>query len=194
MSRSADPEQRWNATTNRILAAAGVILAEEGIGRFTLALVGRQAGLSRATVYNHFSSRDELVLRLVQDAMDRVAPSAAGDTNHDRGAATAQAMVTAFAETIGSPAASMSALTAPDRALQHLQVAIADEMSERFRSALDVDRPEIVATALMWATVGLLLLAGQGQVDVSALPTRIASMTEVVLAGLPQKRREQGAH
>lgn len=172
-------------TTERILAGARDLLAEGGIEGFTVPRVAERAGVARATVYNHFRSRDELVLRLLRTAMDRATVSvSAADTNQARAGAVAHAMVVAFSEVIGSPAASMSALTSTDKQLQHLQTEISVELTERFRAALSLEKDEVAATALMWSTVGLLLRASYGEIEIRDLRGRISTMTDVVLTGL----------
>jgi AcrR family transcriptional regulator len=172
-------------TTERIFAAAGALLADDGIGAFTISRVAEAAGLGRATVYNHFRSRDELVLRLLQRSMDDASVGGQMTTDcRQRVVAVAWSMIVAFSQTIGSPAASMSALTAPDPELHHLQASIAAEMTSRFRVALDVGTDELVAIALVWATIGLLLQAGYGQIEVEDLEGRIESVADVVLAGV----------
>ena len=59
-------------TRAAIVDAAALVLAESGTGA-TLVSVADAAGISRATLYRHFSSRDELLGELVDAAYREVA-------------------------------------------------------------------------------------------------------------------------
>jgi AcrR family transcriptional regulator len=59
----------------RILAAAPGVLNRTGIAGFGLPEVAKSAGVSRQTIYNHFSGREELLAELlVQEMLERHAP------------------------------------------------------------------------------------------------------------------------
>jgi AcrR family transcriptional regulator len=60
-----------DATHARILAAAARLSRERGVGRFSMDELAREAGVARATVYEHFRSKqavlDELTSRTARD-------------------------------------------------------------------------------------------------------------------------------
>jgi AcrR family transcriptional regulator len=60
-----------DATHARILAAAARLSRERGVGRFSMDELAREAGVARATVYEHFRSKravlDELTSRSARD-------------------------------------------------------------------------------------------------------------------------------
>lgn len=59
------------ATRQRIIDAAQELIVESGIFDTGLGAVARRAGSTRATVYHQFGSRQELLLAVVNDALDR---------------------------------------------------------------------------------------------------------------------------
>jgi AcrR family transcriptional regulator len=53
-----------NATRQRILAAAGVLMRERGANGFSMDVLAKEAGVARATVYEHFRSKRALLAEL----------------------------------------------------------------------------------------------------------------------------------
>ena len=54
-----------------LLAAAGRLIAEQGVAALTLAAVGAAAGLARSSVYQYFDSTPALVAAVVEEAFAR---------------------------------------------------------------------------------------------------------------------------
>ena len=61
-------QKRTERSRNLILDAAGRLIREQGIAATTMEQIARHAGLTRKTVYNLFSSKEEIALRLVAQA------------------------------------------------------------------------------------------------------------------------------
>ena len=57
-------------TIEDLTAAARTVVQNVGIGSMTLAAVAREAGISRATMYRRFASRDELLSALIIAELD----------------------------------------------------------------------------------------------------------------------------
>ena len=66
--RTVSAEQRGTDTRQRIIEAVWEVLAENGLPGLTVRLVGQKAGISHAMVHYYFSSKDELVLAVVEHA------------------------------------------------------------------------------------------------------------------------------
>ena len=58
-------------TRQRILDAARDVIAADGVPQAGLASIAERAGVTRTTVYQQFGSREELLLAVVNDALDR---------------------------------------------------------------------------------------------------------------------------
>ncbi len=59
--------QQADATRNRILAAAGRLFAERGYAAVTMEAIARQAKISLATIYLHFTGRAAMVGALAEE-------------------------------------------------------------------------------------------------------------------------------
>ncbi len=58
-------------TRQRIINAARDVIAAGGMGGASLGVIAEQAGVTRTTVYQQFGSKDELMLAVLNDALDR---------------------------------------------------------------------------------------------------------------------------
>jgi AcrR family transcriptional regulator len=58
-------------TRQRIIDAARDVIARSGIAGASLGLIATDAGVTRTTVYQQFGSKDELMLAVLNDALDR---------------------------------------------------------------------------------------------------------------------------
>ncbi|MHB1775888.1 MAG: TetR/AcrR family transcriptional regulator [Acidimicrobiales bacterium] len=65
--------ERRGRSEEALLDAAAELIAERGVDRASLALIGERAGLSRGLPTHHFGSKDTLVARLAARAQDRIA-------------------------------------------------------------------------------------------------------------------------
>lgn len=80
------PTVRGERTRNEILASATSVVLESGPDAFSLREVARRAELAPSALYNHFPSREALVLALALRALDEL--SAYLDAVPDDGSAT----------------------------------------------------------------------------------------------------------
>jgi AcrR family transcriptional regulator len=58
-------------TRQRIIDAARDVISADGVPQAGLAVIAERAGVTRTTVYQQFGSREELLLAVVNDALDR---------------------------------------------------------------------------------------------------------------------------
>jgi AcrR family transcriptional regulator len=61
-----------NRTRAGLLAGAARALAEHGLRRSTMQSIAAAAGVSKATLYNHFRTKDEVVTALFATEVDRL--------------------------------------------------------------------------------------------------------------------------
>jgi len=69
----AKPVGRRGETRERVLRTALCLFRERGVGGASLQMIADQLGVTKAAVYYQFPSKDELVLAVVQPALDRLA-------------------------------------------------------------------------------------------------------------------------
>jgi AcrR family transcriptional regulator len=66
--RHAPPlEVRLSSQRRRLFAAASAVVAREGYSRTTAEAIAREAGMSKATFYEHFANKEECVLALLDE-------------------------------------------------------------------------------------------------------------------------------
>ncbi|SDF64787.1 transcriptional regulator, TetR family [Blastococcus fimeti] len=67
-----------NPTRRGLLDGAARAFAENGLRRSTMQSVAAAAGVAKATLYNHFRTKDEVARELMAGELDRLAVLAAG--------------------------------------------------------------------------------------------------------------------
>lgn len=78
--------QRTASARRRLIAAATVLVAEQGVGNTSVAAIGEKAGMSRGAVNFHFGSKDDLLTAVAEEvtadfearAYQRVMPDGLG--------------------------------------------------------------------------------------------------------------------
>lgn len=184
--RTPQIQARLDAQRGAILAAATDLLAERGYAGCSMAAVSARAGIASGTLYNHFTSKSELLADLFRTAVSReveaVRAAAASES-------TALGRTTAVIETFAR-----RALKQPRRAYALLAEPVdpvVDELRLQFRRAfrdviaaaveqgiadgeLPPQNPTIVAAALVGA-IGEALVGplATGSDEPDTVPTLI---------------------
>src|SRR3954464_1752872 len=104
--RHAPPlEVRQDRQRARLFAAASAVFARAGFADATAEGIAREAGMSKATFYEHFGNKEECLLALFDAAMDVVVEGIA-QAAQDHGGGSPQgrvgASVRAFLEVVGA--------------------------------------------------------------------------------------------
>src|SRR5215210_2032073 len=104
--RHAPPlEVRQDRQRSRLFAAAAAVFARNGYADATAEAVAREAGMSKATFYEHFGNKEECIIALFDAAVDVVVEGISGAVR-DHGADTPQdrvgAAVRVFLDVIAS--------------------------------------------------------------------------------------------
>jgi len=190
--RHAPPlEVRQDLQRRRLFAAAASVFSRLGYGEATAEAIAREAGMSKATFYEHFGNKEECIVALFDAAIDVIlgAMRAAGDRNLDadpavRVGALAEAFLAALeqfpdeartllVEVVG---AGPRALTRRDRALDGVAQYI-DDLNRR-----DFDRgaaPRFASPHDAFAIVGAVVELASRQIR-TGRPAAIAELEPVV--------------
>jgi AcrR family transcriptional regulator len=98
--RHAPPiEVRQSVQRTRLFEAAAAVFARAGYADASAEAIAREAGMSKATFYEHFANKEECILSLFDTAAGEVlvamakATNAAGDDPHERMRAGARAFL-----------------------------------------------------------------------------------------------------
>jgi len=182
---------RQDLQRRRLFAAAASVFSRLGYGEATAEAIAREAGMSKATFYEHFGNKEECIVALFDAAIDVIlgAMRAAGDRNLDadpavRVGALAEAFLAALeqfpdeartllVEVVG---AGPRALTRRDRALDGVTQYI-DDLNRR-----DFDRgaaPRFASPHDAFAIVGAVVELASRQIR-TGRPAAIAELEPVV--------------
>src|SRR5215210_2703436 len=131
-------------TRRGLLTGAARAFAQHGLRRSTMQSVAGAAGVAKATLYNHFRTKDEVARALLAAELDRLVALAAGLPLADALAALAD-------ECAGHPVVRRLAETEPELLTGLLAVAPERwaELTGRLAAALEVD-DEAAELAARW--------------------------------------------
>ena len=73
-----------NERSDKILRAAMLLFYERGFDGVGVDLIGERAGMSGPAIYRYFSGKDEILVTLLDEAIDRVLLSAGGNFDNPR--------------------------------------------------------------------------------------------------------------
>ena len=62
-----------SGTRQRVLQAASALIASRGVRRMAMAELARESGVAKATLYNHFRTKEEVLAALVVAAVEEIA-------------------------------------------------------------------------------------------------------------------------
>ena len=85
-------------TRERLLSSATTVFAERGFENATLEAIAEGAGVTSATVYRHFQNKSDLLLAVIERAIDSVPLSERLRTGETRRASDFAALVAAYAD------------------------------------------------------------------------------------------------
>jgi AcrR family transcriptional regulator len=143
-----------NRTRAGLLAGAARAFAEAGVRRSTMQSIAAAAGVSKATLYNHFRTKDEVARELLAVELDRLARGAAELPLPDA--------LAALSDELGAhPVLRRIALTEPEllHALLGMAAETWAELVARLAAALGLD-PDAADLAGHWL-LGVVLQPGR---------------------------------
>ncbi|WP_448627435.1 TetR family transcriptional regulator [Geodermatophilus sp. URMC 64] len=141
-----------NRTRRGLLDGAARAFAASGLRRATMQSIASAAGVAKATLYNHFRTKDEVARALLATELDRLTSLAAGLPPD-------QALAALADECAGHPVLRRLAETEPELLAGLLGTDRWPEVSGRLASALAVD-DEAAELAARWL-LGVVLQPGR---------------------------------
>jgi AcrR family transcriptional regulator len=183
--QSLNPRQA--ETVERLFAEASALLDEVGHDQLTIRMVASRAGVSPATAYTYFASKDHLFAELFWRLVEAdEGPKLSGRTPATR----LQQLVRHLAALIaGSPslaAAVNKSLLSGDVEVERLRREIGTLWVARFQEAIGPDtevEPQVLMT-LAFAVSGALLQAGMGVFTYERLADHLADAVAVIMRGV----------
>ncbi len=185
---SSAPRQELHArraeTVERLFAAGAEELGAVGHEALTIRGVAARAGVSAATAYTYFASKNHLFAELFWRhllADGGVGPE--GATATERVRSVTRRMADRLAGSPELAAAVTPALLSSDPEVGRLRLRIGAEMVARFRAALGEEVDPAVLEALTLAFSGALLQAGMGVMTYTDMGDRLDAVVAAILEG-----------
>ena len=182
------PRQGLNArqaeTVERLLEAGAEELAAVGPEGLTIRTVAGREGVSPATAYTYFSSRNHLFAELFHRKVLLEHPAEiTGRTPIRRVTGVTRQLATVLAAAPHLAAAANHALLGTDPDVERLRVVIGAEIYDRFRTALGDAVNDELLDALTLALTGALLQTGMGLISYDDLADRLDAVMATIMAG-----------
>ena len=185
---STSPRQDLNArqteTVDRLIAAGAEELRAVGVEGLTIRTVASRAGVSPATAYTYFSSRNHLFAELfLRHVMEGGRPKPTGADALARVRSVTRHIAATLAAAPEIAAAATMALLSSDLDVERLRMRIGSEFYAAFGDAIgDQPDPDLVE-ALVLAFSGALLQAGMGLMTYVEVGERHHAAVAVIMSG-----------
>ncbi len=175
---------RQKETVERLFGAANELLEEVGHEQLTIRMVASRAGVSPATAYTYFASKEHLFAELFWRLMvSAPVPELTVGTPTTRVQEMAAYLADLVADSPAVAAAVNKALLGSDPEVQRLRLEIGGLWLQRFREAIGADADPELVMALTYALSGALLQAGMGIISYDKLAGVLRSTVAVIMRG-----------
>lgn len=182
------PRRRLTAnqadTVDKLCAAVPAVLAEHGADGFTVRLAARGAGVSPATAYTYFSSKNHLVAEVFarRIAAELVEPDEAASPR-DRVLQVLSGLVEIVLTDQQFANAVNTALLGNEPDAQAVRVRVGLLIRERLAASLGPGAPTGLIESVELAYSGVLVQAGMGYLDADSSIARLARAVDLMLPG-----------
>ncbi len=183
----SSPRRHLNArqaeTVERLLAAALDELNDAGHEALTIRTVAQRAGVSPATAYTYFASKNHLYAEVFLRAIRNRPDVALAGSPLSRVQVVTRDMTDLLADQPELAAAVRIALLGTDDNVTRLRIEIGTEFIRRFSHALGEGADPVLLEALVLSFSGALLQAGMGLLSYPAMGDRLDRVMAVIMEG-----------
>jgi AcrR family transcriptional regulator len=174
-------------TANKLVDAVPRVIAVTGYDGLTLRAVAKAAGVSAASAYNYFASKEHLLAEVHWRRLAALPPVtvARKATPGDRMRAAIEPIALAVADEPELAAGVTTALLAHDPDVRMLRNQIGDLMAQRLEAALGDVVPAEARLPLVFMLTGGLLNAGLGYLDYADVAEEMVKFAD----SMPWKKR-----
>jgi AcrR family transcriptional regulator len=178
---------RQQETVGRLFDAATEVLEEVGHEQLTIRMVAARAGVSPATAYTYFASKDHLYAEMFwRMLVDAPAPRLTGRSPATRLQQTASHLADLITGSPALAAAVTRSMLGTDPDVQRLRLAIGEHWVELFKVAIGDDASPDVLMTLAFAFSGALLQSGMGMLPHDQLGRSLETAVAVIMKGSPR--------
>jgi AcrR family transcriptional regulator len=169
-------------TVTAVVEAAVIEVAETGYDGLTVRNVARRAGVSPATAYTYFASKEHLLTEVFWRRLSNLAEPSFGKraTVVERVAETVRGLAMLVADEPELAAGVTTAMLAHDHDVKLLRDRIGSVFTQRLAHALGADPDPVLLRSLVTTFVGALLTAGMGNATYAELPQLMADATTLM--------------
>lgn len=180
--RELNPRQA--GTVEKLLAAAVEELSAVGVDGLTIRSVAQRAGVSAATAYTYFSSKNHLFAELfLRHVVDQDRPPPVGEDAVARVQSVIRDIASRLAAAPEVAAGATMALLSNDLDVHRLRLRIGAEFYAGFEEAIGGVHDTVLVDALVLAFSGALLQAGMGLLTYTEMGERLAAAVAVIIRG-----------
>lgn len=190
----ADHSVRRSRTIAALVDAARAEINRVGYTDLTVRNVARAAGVSSATAYTYFGSKDHLVAEVFWQRLIEQPDELCSDDEHERVVQVLSTFGLVVAAETEVAAAVTFALLGDDPAVAELRERIGRELHSRLVDALGDDATPSTVRTLGYLLSGVLLHVGRGHVRREDLPSVFDEVTRVVLGRRPSTTPDPSAN
>ena len=185
---STVPRRELNArqagTVEKLLAAAVEELTAVGVDGLTIRTVALRAGVSSATAYTYFSSKNHLFAELfLRHVMEQDRPRPEGDDPLARVQSLIHHIASRLAAAPEVAAGATMALLTNDLDVNRLRLRIGAEFYAGFQEAIGGSPDPDLVDTLVLAFSGALLQAGMGLMTYTEMGERLDAAVAVIMRG-----------
>jgi AcrR family transcriptional regulator len=190
MPRSVEASEEWGEHQRRAVAAARELAEEGGYEAVQIRDVVARTGLSSATIYRHFSSKDHLIAA-AQLEWNRTLPAArrklpAGGTAADRVCELIHRTCVSFGRAPNLGKALMLALGSPDPGVRSCRAEADQLVISTIRDAIgdDLPDPDLVLVPLGLAWQGALFSWAHDRLTIKEVDELLQRSVRLLFAGV----------
>jgi TetR/AcrR family transcriptional regulator, cholesterol catabolism regulator len=168
--------------TTRLVDAVAQVIAVTGYDGLTVRAVAKAAGVSAASAYNYFASKEHLLAEVYWRRLSALPPVEVGPTATpgERMRAAVEPVVLSVAEEPELAAGVTTALLAHDPDVRAVRDQVGNLMAKRLDDALGAVVPAEALTPLVFMLTGGLLNAGMGYLEYSQVAEEMATFADAM--------------
>lgn len=171
----------------KLVEAVSAVIAVTGYDGLTVRAVAKAAGVSAASAYNYFASKEHLLAEVYWRRLAALPPVEVGPkaTAGDRMRAAVEPIVTSVALEPELAAGVTTAMLAHDPDVVAVRDRVGALMAQRLHDALGAIVPDEARTPLVFMLTGGLLNAGMGYLEYGQVADEMAQFAD----SMPWKRK-----
>ena len=171
-------------TAARLVEAVSEVIAVTGYDGLTVRAVAKAAGVSAASAYNYFASKEHLLAEVYWRRLAAMPPASVGpkSTAGERMRAAVEPIALAVEHEPELAAGVTTALLAHDPDVQAINRQIAELMAARLEQALGAHLADDARMPLLFMLTGGLLNAGMGYVEYRQVADEMSRFADAALA------------